>query len=175
MERCCSGPSCEVAKRESGGRAPCPRCGAVGRVVADETLEAILKPGLATSLLSIERRFCRTPECDVLYYGADGRMVEKTAARGRVGLKETLDPVPVCYCFGFSRADVRREVAENGSSTIPAQITQRVRAGECRCEVKNPSGACCLGDVNRAVKEAKDVLEAGRKPREAAGTVVNER
>jgi len=136
----------------------CPRCGAVGRVVADETIEAILKPGLAISLLAVERRFCRTPSCDALYYGADGRFVEKAAARVRVGIKESEDPIPLCYCFNFSRADVRREVAQTSECTIPARITAEVRAGRCACEVKNPSGACCLGEVNRAVRDAKDGL-----------------
>ena len=112
----------------------------------------MLETSIATPLLELERRFCRTPTCDVLYYGADGRMVEKDKARVRVGVKETDDPVALCYCFNFSRADVRREVAETGSCGIPARITTEVRAGRCACEVKNPSGACCLGEVNQVVK-----------------------
>ncbi len=157
MGNCCNGPSSEVPQLKNG-HPPCPWCGAVGRVVADETIEAILKPGLATSLLAVERRFCRTPSCDALYYGADGCFIEKAAARVRVGLKESEDPVPLCYCFNFSRADVRREVAQTGGCTIPARITAEVRAGRCACEVKNPSGACCLGEVNKAVRDAKDAL-----------------
>lgn len=158
MSSCCSGESCEIPKPRAIGEPACPRCGEVGRVVADETIETILKPGHADGLLAVERRFCRTPGCPVLYYGADGRVVEKGAASVRVGVKETDDPVPLCYCFGFSRADVRRQVAERGDSDIPARITAEVRAGHCSCEVKNPSGTCCLGDVNRAVKEAKGAL-----------------
>lgn len=161
MGNCCNGPSSEVPKLKNG-HPSCPRCGAVGRVVADETIEAILKPGLATSLLAVERRFCRTPSCEALYYGADGRFIEKAAARVRVGLKESKDPVPLCYCFNFSRADVRREVAQTGGCTIPVRITAEVRAGRCACEVKNPSGACCLGEVNREVKDAKDGLSKVR-------------
>lgn len=157
---------CETPVPKSGTQTPCPRCGAVGRVVGDETITAILEPAAATSLLAVERRFCRAPSCDVLYYGADGRRLKKDASRVRVGLKEILDPVPLCYCFGFSRADVRLEVAQTGGSTIPAQITARVRAAECACEVKNPAGACCLGEVNKAVKEAKEALRKAREPHE---------
>jgi len=135
----------------------------VGRVVAAETIRAILKRGAATPLLALERRFCKTRTCKVLYYGADGRFVEKDAAVVRVGLKETEEPIPLCYCFNLSRADVWREVAKTGSSSIPARITAEVKAGRCACDVKNPSGGCCLGEVNRAVKEAKETTSARRQ------------
>jgi len=155
MSSCCSAEGCEVPKDLANGGNACPRCGAVGRPVGDETLLAILKPGHADGLLAVERRFCKTPSCAVLYYGADGRLVEKEATAVRVGVKETDDPVPLCYCFGFDRADVRRQVAETGTSDIPARIAAEVKAGRCSCEVKNPSGQCCLGEVSGAVKEAK--------------------
>lgn len=154
MSSCCSGESCEIPDAGKTAEAACPRCGQVGRVVGDETIQAMLKPGHADGLLAVERRFCKTPGCAVLYYGSDGRVVEKGAANVRVGVKETEDPAPLCYCFGFSRADVRRQVAERGDSDIPARIAAEVRAGRCSCEVKNPSGTCCLGEVNAAVKAA---------------------
>lgn len=62
--------------------------------------------------------------------------------------------MPLCYRLGFTRADVRAEVATTGASTIPDRITAEVKAGRCACEVKNPSGRCCLGDVRKAVTEA---------------------
>jgi hypothetical protein len=158
MDECC-----KVSAPQVSSQPLCPRCGEVGRVVADETIQAILKRGAATPLLALERRFCKTRSCKVLYYGADGRFVEKGAAVVRIGVKETEDPIPLCYCFNFSRADVQREVAEAGSSSIPARITAEVKAGRCACEVKNPSGACCLGEVNKAVKDARETIFARRQ------------
>jgi hypothetical protein len=127
-------------------------------------VKAILKHEFAASFLPVEGRFCRTRSCDVLYYDTAGRFVAKDAATVRVGLKERVDPIPLCYCFHFDRADVRREVAETGECTIPARITAEVRAGRCACEVKNPSGACCLGEVNKAVKEAKEAFGRSGEP-----------
>lgn len=165
MGHCCDPDgACELSRADVK---PCPRCGAVGRVVRKETLEAVLKPGMADGLLAVERRFCATPGCAVLYYGADGRVVEKDQAVVRVGVKETEDPIPLCYCFGYTRAAVRHEVAETGESGIPSRITAEVRAGRCECERRNPSGACCLGEVNKAVREAKEAL--ARERARAAG------
>ena len=134
-------------------RDACPACKRVGRPVGDVTVRAMLAHEQAERLLSLEIRFCRTPSCEVVYYGADGRVARKQDIRVRVGLKETEAPIPLCYCFGFSRADVEREVAQTGSCTIARQIAAEIRAGRCACEVKNPSGACCLGDVRAAVAE----------------------
>lgn len=136
-------------------RARCPACGAPGRPVGAPTLRAILGPARAGQLQAVEQRFCRTPSCAIVYYGADGRAVSKGEVPVRVGLKEPHDPIPLCYCFGFSRADVRAELASGGPCTIPDRIAALIQAGRCACEIKNPSGACCLGEVNRAVQEER--------------------
>jgi hypothetical protein len=132
-----------------------------GEEASDQTIQAILTPAHVLSLLVVGRRFCGTPSCEVVYYGDDGRTVSKSELPIRVGLKEREDPIPVCYCFGFSVADVRREIAEKGRCTIPARIKAEVRAGQCSCEIRNPSGTCCLGEVNRAVKQEQEAADAG--------------
>ncbi|MBE2248621.1 MAG: copper chaperone Copz family protein [Myxococcus sp.] len=136
----------------------CPRCGDTGRPVGERTLRAILKPEAAAALRPDDWRFCRTPTCDVLYFAPGGAVFEKREAVTRIGIKETEDPIPLCYCFGFSRADVRSEVANAGDSTVPARIAAEVKAHRCACPIKNPSGACCLGEVNKAVQEAKQAV-----------------
>ena len=157
---CCAGE-----KQHAVSQSACPSCAAVGRVVSDLTIQAILKPAQALSLLAVGRRFCGTPSCEVVYYGDDGRAVTKSEVPIRVGLKEREDPIPVCYCFGFSVADVRREMVETGRCTIPAGIKAEVRAGQCSCEIRNPSGTCCLGEVNRAVKQEHEALQASAQKR----------
>jgi len=156
---------CAVDKQHAVSQSACDSCGTVGRVVSDKTIQALLKPAQALALLAVGRRFCGTPSCEVVYYGDDGRAVTKREIPIRVGLKERQDPIPVCYCFGFSVADVRREIVETGRCTIPARIKAEVRAGQCSCEIRNPSGTCCLGEVNRAVKQEQEAVQAGEKKR----------
>jgi len=147
MDCCNPGPS-------QATRAPCPSCGQVGWRVETATVEAISKPGRGADVACAGPRFCPTKACDVLYYGVDGRSILKTEARIRVGLKESDPPIPLCYCFGFSRADIERELAETGVCTLAARITRDVKAGRCACKVKNPAGVCCLREVNREIKDA---------------------
>jgi hypothetical protein len=149
------GSCCETPKDSESGATCCPRCEEIGRPVANETILAILNPESATPLLAVERRFCRNPNCDVLYYGADGRVAPKTAAIVRVGVKESKDPVPVCYCFGFTRSDVRAEIERTGDSSIPDRIKAEMHTSGCACATKNPSGACCLGEVRKVIADEK--------------------
>jgi DNA-binding transcriptional MerR regulator len=89
----------------------------------------------------------------VVYFAAvAGAIFTADALRVRVGLKVKDDPVPLCYCFGFEETDARAEIALTGRTTIPQRITAFIKQGMCACEERNPSGACCLGEVNKAVK-----------------------
>src|SRR5258708_27526715 len=104
--------------------------------------------------------FCEAPGCDAVYFPLDTQA--PTFRRGdlivRVSRKETADPIPVCYCFGFTRKDIQREIAETGHSAIAERIKTEVKAGHCACEVKNPSGKRCLGDVTRVAQDALHAL-----------------
>jgi hypothetical protein len=100
--------------------------------------------------------FCEAPDCDVVYFSVDPQapIFRRADLLVRVGVKEESDPVPVCYCFGFTRKDIENEIAATGRSTMADRITAEVKAGNCACEVKNPSGKCCLGNVARVSQES---------------------
>jgi len=70
-----------------------------------------------------------------------------------VGLKEREAPRPVCYCFGHTVESIR-ERWRNGPEHRGHLDQGECGARECSCEVLNPKGICCLGDVNKVVKEA---------------------
>ena len=108
--------------------------------------------------------FCPDPDCEVVYFTASGdEIYRKADLTVRVGLKETEDPVPVCYCFEFTRAMLREEIERTGATTIPQKIQEEIAAGRCACEVKNPQGTCCLGNVNAAVRAIEKELGASTK------------
>jgi hypothetical protein len=95
--------------------------------------------------------FCDAPMCPIVYVGAYGTLIDKAQVRTRIGVKETEAPIPVCYCFEFTAAQVADDVREHGQSTIRQYIQAQVRAGRCRCETTNPAGRCCLGNVGRVI------------------------
>ncbi len=138
----------------------CRRCGEMGRTVLRETMESLLKPEALERLFDEPHYFDRTPECDVVYFSNEaGSYFQKDELKVRVGLKETESPIPLCYCFGHTAESAREEILTTGRSTVAERITAEVQAGNCSCEVKNPSGKCCLGDVKRAIDEIQQELE----------------
>jgi hypothetical protein len=106
--------------------------------------------------------FCDAPDCELVYFALDTEAprFRREDLVVRVGAKETADPIPICYCFGFTRQDIRDEIGGTGKSTVAERIKAEVEAGHCACEVKNPSGKCCLGDVTRAAKDGLRRLQA---------------
>lgn len=136
--------------------ATCPECGIRGTTVSLKTVDHLLVPSAHVRIdTAAQYRFCRTHGCDTAYY-SDSQQTSflLTDLRVRVGQKQPGPPTPVCYCFDFTTEQIDEEVKNSGDSTIPAQITSRIQAGECACETRNPQGSCCLGNVRAAVRDA---------------------
>lgn len=156
MAECC-GPRNEQCTTSP----PCPRCGATGHEVERETVGAMVTLTVhAAALTQKTYRYCATPACPVVYYGADGPVLARQDLRVPVNAKDESLDVPLCYCFGHTRRSIRAEIAATGRSTASSTITGEIKTGHCACEVKNPSGRCCLGDVRAYEKQEKERVAA---------------
>lgn len=155
MSNCCILP-------HTGDIPACPMNGQVTKPVPKKTVASLIKPELKAGLTPQPYYFCDAPDCDVVYVSALGdHLIAKNMLTVRVGFKEAEDPIPLCYCFGYDRQAIRDDIRRTGDTQIQSLITQRVRAGECRCEETNPSGGCCLGPVAKAIKQACVMKEQG--------------
>lgn len=143
MHDCCSLPV---------DSSSCKRCGGRGQAVLRKTMESLLKPAALGRMTEGPYYFDHTPDCDVVYFrNQDDSYFVKDDLMVRVGLKETEPPVPICYCFGHTAESAREEILLTGRSTVGESIAKEIQAGNCRCEFKNPSGKCCLGEVTKTV------------------------
>ncbi|BDU73166.1 putative iron-sulfur cluster-binding metallochaperone [Mesoterricola silvestris] len=131
----------------------CPACRTEGKPVKPVTLRALLQPHLRSEVKDEMYRFCASPDCALVYFSADGaQSFARVDLTVRVGVKERSGPRPLCYCFGHSAESVRDEWIVTGKSTVLESIKAEVKAGTCHCEVTNPGGGCCLGDITKEVK-----------------------
>lgn len=60
----------------------------------------------------------------------------------------------VCWCFSYTRGDIEEDAERNGRSSIRERIYVETREGKCVCARLNPSGRCCLPEVDRIVAQA---------------------
>lgn len=151
MDKCC-----EFHPPTKCGPEKCPECGALGKSVRRITLGALLKSDARSRIpVQDEFCFCETSACDVVYFRPNEVLFRKNDLAVPVGLKEPDNPAaPACYCFGWTPQKIQDEIKSTGKSTVIDQIKAQVKAGNCYCEVTNPQGSCCLGNVSRAVKKA---------------------
>lgn len=135
-----------------GQSSGCTKCGGASWPVSRKTMLLMLKTDRFDHIGDGSYRFCSDPVCEVVYC-AEVRNNSFTTddLRVRVGIKERKHPIPICYCFGFDEADLEAEISGTGRTSIPDRIASLLRLGMCACEARNPSGACCLGEIKRVV------------------------
>ncbi|MBB6670707.1 putative iron-sulfur cluster-binding metallochaperone [Cohnella nanjingensis] len=145
---CCT-PSNNVGVSKS----ECPSCGNKGKNVQLITLKSLLKAlALETIKPDNSYEFCSNSACTTVYFnGNHSQTFAEDDLKVPVYQKNPSMDVPVCYCFDWTR---ERLMKAAGTAQQPAdQIKAHVQAGRCGCEVNNPQGACCLGNVNAFARD----------------------
>lgn len=150
---CCPTPAA------GGGRPACTGCATAGTLVDLPTVKALLTESALARLNSAVFYFCVDPSCPTVYFSADGQHFVTTDVRVSVWQKEQAGARTICYCFGENERDIRAEIARDGASKAVNRVREHIAAHRCACDVRNPRGSCCLGDVAAAVKRAHLVLQ----------------
>ena len=130
----------------------CPECGKVGKPIQGQTIKALLSVSLR-QVQEAKYLFCRTQTCPVVYFSADGEQtftVEEV--RERVYQKEPeAEAVFVCYCFNHTIGELRTALSKDRIAIVD-DINTAINAGQCACDLRNPQGSCCLGNVRSLIK-----------------------
>lgn len=137
MASCCESPA---------GRAPCRGCGGPGRLVSRLTVEALVRPEVLARLGGRGFSFCPTADCSTVYF-ADDEALHLDDVSVPVFQKEAAGNRVICYCLGIRENLIREEAERTGASSAAARIRELVQSGRCGCDVLNPQGTCCLGQV----------------------------
>lgn len=149
MGDCCSVPK----QSQTESVSLCAECGTKGRSVERRTVLHHVRSELLARVSDDDYRFCPAPACTVVYYGAGEAVFTVNDVREPVTTKTSGGERPLCYCFGFTEGDIRKELTQSGKTKIPAQISRFIKEKICACEIRNPSGACCLGEVNKTAQQ----------------------
>lgn len=137
MSDCC-GSTCESKPKTL--KCECPACGQVALDVSTRAMLQHIKDVWRYDISDEQYYFCRTEDCDVVYFTENDETISKTDIRTRIGIKEQEDSELICYCFGVNKAVAATD------KKAKEFVVKQTKDSICACETANPSGRCCLKD-----------------------------
>ncbi|ENQ3077081.1 (2Fe-2S)-binding protein [Bacillus cereus] len=150
MESCCD------ASKSVTSDVICPLSKTKGKQVKLITLESLLNANALAQLESDKTYyFCSEQECNVVYFNEEQQVFIKNDLKVPVFQKDLKEDVLACYCFNWTRARIREEIKQTGKSEAVHEISMHIKANRCGCEVNNPQGSCCLGNVSSFIKQVE--------------------
>lgn len=155
MADCCDRPDVEPGARI------CPVCGQRGAAVQLQTVKALLTEIALRRVQRTHYRFCGNAACDVVYFGDAGDRFGTEDVRVPVWHKQAPGSRHLCYCFGETESVIRHELIQSARADVVDRIREHIAAERCACDVRNPRGVCCLGDVIAAVKRMEAKIAEG--------------
>jgi hypothetical protein len=172
-DSCCCPPEagnvfCELStqnlQNQSRAANACPICGERGKAVQGQTVKALLALSLREAQ-NTDYLFCKTQTCPVVYFSTGGEQTfHIEQVRERVYQKEPeSDDVLVCYCFRHKVGDILNTSTETRKAILD-DINTGINAGQCACDLRNPQGSCCLGNVRGLIKQVDPIAVETTKP-----------
>lgn len=160
-DTCCSQPgagsaTCELplaaVDRPPRVATTCPNCDEKGKPVQGQTVKALLSVTLR-EVQNGEYLFCRNEKCPVVYFSTDGQQSFTTEhIREQVYQKQPdRDDVFICYCFRHTVGELHA-TSPGRRASILEDINAGIAADQCACDLRNPQGSCCLGNVRERIK-----------------------
>lgn len=142
---CCSSSDSTVAVLE------CPQCGISCKHVSMKTIFHQVK---FPEILDVDHdnyHYCADKICSVGYFSKKGKTISKDQLRSFTDLENN----KICYCFDINTEQYVNSLKEGKAETIKKFVIQKTKVGDCACEIRNPSGQCCLASFKRLEKSFK--------------------
>jgi NAD(P)H-nitrite reductase large subunit len=76
-------------------------------------------------------------------------------SNNEIKVSETNSEEFVCYCFKYSKLDLVAAIEKGDELKILDDIKAKIKSLGCFCETANPSGKCCLPEINSFIKNSK--------------------
>lgn len=131
----------------------CPECQKKGKPVEGQTVKSMLSVSLRL-VKDTQYLFCRTESCPVAYFEVNGaQFFTQSQIRERIFQKEPkAEDIKICYCFEHTLGEILDASVEKRNAILD-DINNGIKVGQCACDLRNPQGSCCLGNVRTVIKK----------------------
>jgi len=122
----------------------CPNCKIRGSKVQKDTMMHHVKD--ISRISRANYFYCHTPECDTIYYG-DGEIFTDFMINKEIGFKKASSPQSaICFCYNYLKTELYEP-------SVMKKINIRIENYGQRCDLRSPSGECCLKYIKKIQKE----------------------
>lgn len=135
--------NCSATNNDIPAKAVCPINGQRYAQVNRRTVLHQVRQPWQRTLSAQQYYFCDDPNCEVVYFGDNQQVFMQHDMRQTIGQKSITSDKPVCYCFDIRLVDLQ---TDNDQMRLKTFVTEQTRSSACDCEIRNPSGKCCLRD-----------------------------
>ncbi|GAV20665.1 hypothetical protein MMIC_P1637 [Mariprofundus micogutta] len=139
---CCSSNSTSKKMRQD-----CPECGGSCLSVALKTMLLHVQFPGNQHITEGDYFYCPSMECNTGYFSSS-TFIPKQQLRAFKPHRQKM----LCYCFDISESLYLSALESGVSEPIKTFVVRQTKSGSCACEVRNPSGRCCLADFKRREK-----------------------
>lgn len=142
MSNCCSHSSSQLLIKD------CPKCDQSSKSVEMRTLFHQLKFPKNIEIISDNYYFCTNKACSVGYFSQPDKIIPLQHLRSFEDIKTD----QLCYCFDINKTTYLTALSDQSAESLKNFIIQKTKSGDCACEIKNPSGQCCLAKFKQLEK-----------------------
>ncbi|MDO8845481.1 hypothetical protein [Methylicorpusculum sp.] len=133
----------------------CPECGSTFKSVGMPTLYHQVRFPENQALIIDNYYFCPAKTCSIAYFSSADNIIPKEHLRSYQAIQNDA----LCYCFDIGAEQYLSALKDHRAGPIKAFVMQRTQTGECACEIRNPSGQCCLAKFKRLENEHSTVIK----------------
>lgn len=142
MSNCCSNSSSPPTKNH------CPQCNLSCKSVEMRTLYHHVKSPKNLNIIADNYFFCTDKACSVGYFSQDDRKIPLLDLRSF----EDINSDQICYCFDINKTSYLAALTDQSADSLINFIIEKTKSGDCACEIRNPSGRCCLAKFKQLEK-----------------------
>jgi len=141
MSSCCSsGTSSSVLD--------CPKCSISSKNISMKTIFHQVRFPEILEIKEGKYHYCVEKTCSVGYFSQEGVIIPKEQLRAFGEHQNN----KLCYCFDVNTEQYINALKGNSADKIKKFVIQKTKSGDCACEIRNPSGQCCLASFKQLEK-----------------------
>ena len=142
MSDCCSKPKQKTSLA-------CPQCGSDCKPVTMRTLYQQVRFPENQQIAIDEYYFCPSRHCSTAYFSN----TENSFSKSLLITQQAIQNDALCFCFDINSASYLSALQTHNADSIKNFVIERTKSAECACEIRNPSGLCCLVKFKQLEKE----------------------